>query len=156
MPNLLPSTSLHYTPTSAVATPNRLLKKKSSTSKANLSICKVLNKSWADSLVKSLNPHWVSLLLIPRSKVIIILKTKEMNWRYHFLSTFPYSYNLLDPTTITSLFYLYFSIYFSLPQTLLSSENVVAPSASTINAYLPRTKHIPALTAPPFPLFLGY
>jgi hypothetical protein len=32
----------------------------------------------------------------------------------------------------------------------------VAPSASTIRTYSPLTNAMPALTAPPLPLFFGY
>jgi len=39
---------------------------------------------------------------------------------------------------------------------LAKSLNLVAPSASTISIYCPSATATPALTAPPFPLFLGY
>lgn len=154
IPNLLPSTSRHSTPTSLVDTPNLLQRKNSYTSNAKRSICRVLNNSWDASFVKSLNPHWVSLLLIPSKKVITPLKTADMNFRCHFRSTLPYSLSLRDPTTITSGLLAWIS--FNLCQTCSSSEKVVAPSASTISAYFPCTRDMPARTAPPLPLLVGY
>ena len=44
----------------------------------------------------------------------------------------------------------------NLAHTLSIYEKVVAPSASTMRILSPWATDIPALTAPPFPLFLGY
>ena len=155
MPSLLPSTSRHSTPTYPVETLNLLQRKKSSTSKANLSMWRVLKRVMAACLVNNLKPHWVSLLLMPNSRVMTILNTKDMNLRYHLRSTLPSpSANLREPTTITSSLFFFSSS--NLFQTCSSSLNVVAPSASTISEYYPRTNAIPARTAPPFPLFFGY
>lgn len=113
----------------------------------------------ADSLVNSLNPHCVSLVEMPNKRVMISLKTDEMSFLYHFLQTLLYSCSqrcLLEPTTIAKGWPFALTIYSSLALTLSISEKVVAPSASTIRTYFPFATAIPALTAPPFPLFLGY
>jgi hypothetical protein len=120
-------------------------------------MCKVWKSCLADYFVNSLNPHWVSFVLIPNNTVIISLKTPLMNLRWNFLYTFPYYYRWrLDPTTIASGWLLDLTIYYNFVDTLSRSEKVVAPSASTISILYPCATAIPALTAPPFPLFLGY
>lgn len=93
---------------------------------------------------------------MPKRTVMTILNTNEMSFRCHFLSTFPSSSNLREPTTITNRFPLSFYNSLALFHTLCSSEKVVAPSASTIRTYSPLTNAMPALTAPPLPLFFGY
>jgi hypothetical protein len=75
--SLEPSTSLHSTPTSAVFIERRLHRKKSYTSKANLSTWRALNSIAAETLVNNLKPHWVSLVFIPRTIVIMSLNTAE-------------------------------------------------------------------------------
>ena len=99
--NFEPSTSLHYTGTYAVSILNLLHKKNNSTSKANLSMCNVLKSCFADYFVNNLNPHWVSLVLMPNKTVIMKLKTPLISFLWNFLYTFPYSYMcFLEPTTI--------------------------------------------------------
>ena len=94
---------------------------------------------------------------MPNKTVIISLKTELINFLWNFLYTFPYYYIWrLDPTTIASGWLFYLTISYNLDHTLSRSENVVAPSASTISILSPWATAIPALTAPPFPLFLGY
>ena len=120
-------------------------------------MCKVWKSNLADYFVNSLNPHWVSFVLIPNRTVIISLNTALINLRWNFLYTFPYYYIWrLDPTTIASGWLLVLTIYYNFDHTLSRSEKVVAPSASTISILYPCATAIPALTAPPFPLFLGY
>lgn len=107
--------------------------------------------------MNNLKPHWVSFVLIPSKTVIINLKTALINFLWIFLSTFPYSYIWrLEPTTIANGWLFCFTIYSSLAHTWSISEKVVAPSASTISTLYPWAAAIPALTAPPFPLFFGY
>ena len=118
---------------------------------------RVWKRSWADSFVKSLKPHCVSLVFMPSNIVIISLKIALTSLRWNFLYTFPYYYYCRrDPTVITSGCCLCLTISSSLAHTLSRSENVVAPSASTISTLSPCAILIPALTAPPFPLFFGY
>ncbi len=120
-------------------------------------MCKVSKSCLADYFVNSLNPHWVSWVLMPNKTVMMNLKTALMNRLWNFLWTLPSSYIcLLDPTVIAKGWPFYFTMVSSLSQTLSRSEKVVAPSASTIRILLPWAMDIPALTAPPFPLFLGY
>lgn len=120
-------------------------------------MCKVSNKILADYLVNSLNPHWVSWVFIPKRTVMTNLNTALMNRRWNFRWTLPYYYMWrLEPTVITKGWPVYFTSYYSLDQTLSKSENVVAPSASTIRILSPWAIDMPALTAPPLPLFLGY
>lgn len=120
-------------------------------------MCKVWKSSWADYFVNSLKPHWVSLVFMPKSTVIIILKIALTSLRWNFLYTFPYYYYCrLDPTVITSGCCFCFTISSSFAHTLSRSEKVVAPSASTISTLSPWAILMPALTAPPLPLFLGY
>lgn len=155
--NLDPSTSLHYTGISAVWYLNLLQIMKSSISKAHLSKWRVSKSLLADSFVKSLNPHWVSFVLIPQIIVMRNLKTPAMNFLINFLSTLFYSLKwCLEPTTMIKGWWnsaCNYSIFFF---TLSNSEKVVAPSASTISWYFPVATDIPHLTAPPFPRFLGY
>lgn len=107
--------------------------------------------------MNSLKPHCVSFVFIPSKTVIIILKIPLTSLRWNFLYTFPYYYYCrLDPTVITSGCCFCLTISSSLAHTLSRSENVVAPSASTISILYPCAMLMPALTAPPFPLFLGY
>lgn len=152
-----PSTSLHSTGTSAVSILNLLQRKNNSTSNANLSIWSVSKSCFAAYLVNSLNPHWVSWVFMPNNTVMINLKTALTNLLWNFLWTLPSSSKcLLEPTTIAKGWPFYFTIYSSFCQTGSRPEKVVAPSASTISILSPCATDIPALTAPPFPLFLGY
>lgn len=140
-----------------MTTPSFKARKNSSTSKANLFTCIALNNTFAVSLVNSLKPHWVSFVLMPKTTPMRVLKTKDTNLLWSLRCTFPSSYStLLEPTTKTrpSLFSL--SIYRILVYSFARSLNLVAPSASSIKTYLPLATDTPALTAPPFPLFLGY
>jgi hypothetical protein len=99
----------------------------------------------------------VSFVEIPSKIVMISLKTPLINFLWNFLYTFPYSYMcLLEPTVIANGWLFILTIYYNLDHTLSISENVVAPSASTISTLYPCDIAIPARTAPPFPLFLGY
>lgn len=120
-------------------------------------MCNVSKSCFAASFVKSLNPHCVSCVLIPNKKVMMNLKTALMNFLWNFLWTFPSSYMcLLDPTTMAKGCPFSLTIDSNFYQTLSRSEKVVAPSASTIRTLSPWAIDIPALTAPPLPLFLGY
>ena len=155
--SLEPSTSLHCTDISAVWNLNLLHIMKSSISKAHLSKWRVSKSLLADSLVKSLNPHWVSLVWIPQIIVIRNLKTAAINFLINFLSTLFYSLRwCLEPTTITKGWWNSSCSFFIFYSTLSNYEKVVAPSASTISWYFPVATAIPHLTAPPLPRFLGY
>lgn len=55
--NFDPSTSCHYTPTSAVSTFNWFDRKKIYTSNAKRLMCIILKRSFVVYFVKSLNPH---------------------------------------------------------------------------------------------------
>jgi len=116
----------------------------------------ISNSNFAPYFVNSLNPHWVSLVLIPKSTVMIALKKNDTNCLWNFLYTFPLYYTLLEPTTIFRLYLSSPYNAFILSSTFAKSLNLVAPSASTISMYCPFATETPALTAPPFPLFWGY
>lgn len=155
--NLDPSTSFHWTGTYPISTLNIVLNTNSSMSNAHLSICKGLNSILADSLVKSLNPHWVSSDFTPHTTFLIKPKTADTSFRWNFRSTFDYSSRWLrDPTTIISGWPTFCLISYNFFRILINSEKVVAPSASTISIWSPEAAAMPALTAPPLPLFLGY
>lgn len=59
-----PSISIQFTPTSAIGIFKDSAMYNISTSNAHLSMCKALKMIRADSLVKSLKPHWVSLTFL--------------------------------------------------------------------------------------------
>lgn len=62
-----------------------------------------LNSILADSLVNSLNPHWVSFVLIPQTMVLMNPNTAETNLLCSLRSTFDYCYMCLrEPTTMIS------------------------------------------------------
>jgi len=126
-------------------------------SNAHLSIWSALKSIFEDSRVKSLKPHWVSEVLTPQTTPLIKPKTAEINFLCILRSTLASYYKcFLEPTTIIKGFFTVASIVSIFLIILPSYEKVVAPSASTISILSPIVAAIPALTAPPFPLFLGY
>ena len=70
------------------------------------------------------------------------------------LTSSSYMRCLREPATIPWSFL--FEIFSISLMSLRMSENLVAPSASTINALSPLAMSMPIRTAPPFPLFRSY
>lgn len=106
-----PSTSFHYTGTSPILILNILHSTKSSISNAHLSMWSTSNNCFADYFVNSLNPHWVSSVLIPHTTFFTKPKTADTIFLWNFLSTLAYySKCLRDPTIIISGCDDYFSM----------------------------------------------
>ncbi len=116
-----------------------------------------MNNTRDDYFVNNLNPHWVSYVFTPHIIFFMNPNTADTILRCIFRYTFDYySRCLREPTTMIrgclTLFYISSIFLYILP----NYENVVAPSASTINILWPVAAAMPARTAPPLPLFLGY
>lgn len=118
---------------------------------------RTLNNTLDDYFVNSLNPHWVSYVLTPHIIFFMNPNTADTILRCNLRYTFDYYYRCLrEPTTMMRGCFTFYSISSILVYILPNYEKVVAPSASTISIRYPVATAIPARTAPPFPLFLGY